>query len=210
VVRASLLSLPVLLDPSAGPPAAPYLRAPDADRGRAAGWLRSLGPGLTVGLCWAGGSGYRFDRRRSLRLDALAPLAAVSPIRFVSLQQGEAASQPPPPALELARFPGPDGDLAQTAALIAELDLVVSVDTAIAHLAGALGRPVWLLNRFGGDWRWQAGFTDARGHSLWYPTLRQFRQTAPLPPAEAWLEPIRTVTTVLGEAALRSAGSSSG
>ncbi len=195
--QASLLSLPALLEQKAAPPAGAYLQAPAHERQAASDWVRSLGDGLRVGLCWAGGPGYRFDRRRSLRLDALAALADVPGLQLVSLQQGEAARQTPPAGLRINYPAGPPGDLARTAALIEQLDLVVSVDTAIAHLAGALGRPVWLLNRFGGDWRWQDGFVDQAGRSLWYPSLRQFRQQAPLPPEQAWLAPIGMLAAAL-------------
>ena len=193
VAQASLLSLPHLLRLDHAPPPEPALAAapppPVAD-----GSLR-------VGLCWAGNPGYRFDRRRSLRLEQLAPLAGLPGIRFVSLQQGEAAGQPAPPGLDMIQPPTPPHDLADTAALIAGLDLVVSVDTAIAHLAGALGGPVWLLNRFGGDWRWQPGWQDEAGRSRWYPGLRQFRQPAPLPPDQAWASTIAELAGALSELA---------
>jgi Flp pilus assembly protein TadD len=161
VARADLLSLPLLLGLVRPVWTGPYLAAP-------------TGQGAGIGLCWAGSPGYRFDRRRSLPLSRLAPLGA-SRARFVSLQHGAAADEPAPAGLDLLR-PEPPADLADTAALIAGLDLVISVDTAIAHLAGALGRPVWLLNRFGGDWRWQDGNRAADGSSLWYPSLRPFQQ----------------------------------
>ncbi len=191
--QASLLSLPHLLRQDGPPPSAPYLAAsarPPAFDGQ-----------LRVGLCWAGNPGYRFDRRRSLRLDQLAPLAGLPGIGFVSLQQGDAAAQPAPPGLALAAAPPPPHDLADTAALIAGLDLVVSVDTAIAHLAGALGRPVWLLNRHGGDWRWQSGWQDEAGRSLWYPRLRQFRQPADLPPERAWAPVVAELAATLSKLA---------
>ena len=93
-------------------------------------------------------------------------------VSFVSLQKGRAGAEPPPPGLALHDWTAELDDFADTAALVAGLDLVVSVDTAVAHLAGALGRPVWLLNRFDSEWRWLLGRSD----SPWYPTLRQFRQ----------------------------------
>ena len=196
VARASLLSLPHLLHQPSPPPFAPYLEAPDEP-----GWPQFAGSlsGLKVGLSWAGSPSYRFDRRRSMRLADLAPLAGVAGISLVSLQQGEAAQETPPDGLQLLTPPTPPGDLADTAGLIARLDLVVSVDTAIAHLAGALGRPVWLLNRFGGDWRWQDGGTGPDGRSLWYPSLRQFRQAAPLPPDRAWLAPVAALASALAD-----------
>ncbi len=191
VAQASLLSLPHLLRCDRVPPPGPCL---------ATATPPSVADGpLLVGLCWAGNPGYRFDRRRSLRLEQLAPLAGLPGIRFVSLQQGEAASQLAPLGLEMIQPPMPLHDLADTAALIAGLDLVISVDTAIAHLAGALDRPVWLLNRFGGDWRWQSGWQDGTGRSLWYPRLRRFRQPAPLPPDQAWIPVIAELGAALAE-----------
>ena len=197
VARASLLSLPHLLGLPV-PPASPelVLAADDVDRWRE--WLATL-PGLKVGLSWAGSPGYRFDRRRSLHLSWLAPLARARGISFVSLQQGEAANDPVPDGLTLHALPAALADLADTAALIAQLDLVVSVDTAIVHLAGTLGRPVWLLNRYGGDWRWQDGFQTQGGGSLWYPSLQQFRQLVPVAPRDAWKAPIQAVATALDE-----------
>ncbi len=196
--RASLLSLPHLLHAPAPPPFVPYLSASDEPALRE--FVGSL-PGLRVGLAWAGSPTYRFDRRRSMRLADLAPLAGVAGVSLVSLQQGAAASDVAPDGMRLVVPPAPLSDLATTAALIAELDLVVSVDTAIAHLAGALGRPVWLLNRFGGDWRWQEGGTGPDGHSLWYPSLRQFRQAEPLPPDQAWLDPVARLASALADRA---------
>ena len=196
VAQASLLSLPYLLGQSAVPPFEPYLKASSDAAASWRDWVGSLA-GLKVGLSWAGSPFYRFDRRRSLPLAALAPLGAVPGVSFISLQQGEAARENPPDCMVLARPPVPLADLGETAALIEQLDLVVSVDTAIVHLAGALGRPVWLLNRFGGDWRWQRGFTGSDGRSLWYPSLRQFRQQEPLAPSLAWQDPIARLAEAL-------------
>ena len=139
-------------------------------------WSRRLSDlaGKKVGLVWAGRPGYPMDKRRSMALAQLAPLAGIPGISFVSLQKGEpgrqAASAPPGMALY---DPTPDlHDFADTAALIAALDLVIAVDTAPAHLAGALGKPVWLLNRFDSCWRWGIGHDE----TPWYPTMRLFRQ----------------------------------
>ncbi|MBV8911808.1 MAG: hypothetical protein JOZ05_02075, partial [Acetobacteraceae bacterium] len=117
---------------------------------------------------------YADDAHRSLPLARLAPLGSVSDVTFVSLQTGAAAAQVRAPPAGLAIYDASPGlrDFADTAALVAALDLVISVDTATAHLAGALGKPVWLLNRFDTDWRWLAD----RAESPWYPTMRIFRQ----------------------------------
>ncbi|MHB8620887.1 MAG: tetratricopeptide repeat protein, partial [Chloroflexota bacterium] len=170
---APLMSLPFLLgiNPTSPPSTVPYLNADDAERWR--GELAAL-PGLKVGLAWAGEPGNAGDRKRSTTLRSLAPLAAVPGVSFVSLQKGAAAAQlaepdQPVQALDLsARL----ADFRETAAVVQNLDLVISVDTAVAHLAGALGRPVWILLPFSADWRWLAGRDD----SPWYPTARLVRQ----------------------------------
>jgi hypothetical protein len=107
----------------------------------------------------------------------MAPLGEVSGVSLVSLQKGEPAAPAadPPRGMALHDFTADLADFADTACLIAQLDLVISVDTAVAHLAGALGKPVWLLNRFDTCWRWLLDRDD----SPWYPRLRQFRQPRP-------------------------------
>jgi Flp pilus assembly protein TadD len=170
----------------------PYLAA---DPARAAAWRERLAPlgGKRVGIVWAGRPTHLADRRRSLGLASLAPLADVPGISFVSLQTGPAAMQArrPPPGMVLHDWTAELGDFAETAALVGGLDLLIAVDTAVAHLAGALGRPVWLLNRFDGCWRW----LTARDDSPWYPTLRQFRQTQP----GDWDTVLRAVTAALAD-----------
>jgi len=161
------------------PAVTPYL---SADPALAAHWQERLVglDGLRVGLVWAGWRRLNFpaaaaiDRRRSIALKALAPLGAVSGVSFVSLQKDGPAAEvaDPPHGLMLHDFTTELHDFEDTAALIVNLDLVISVDTAVAHLAGALGKPVWLLNRFDTCWRWLLNRDD----SPWYPTLRQFRQ----------------------------------
>jgi tetratricopeptide (TPR) repeat protein len=170
-----LLSLPRVVGTTVDdvPATVPYLMA---DATQAAGWSQRLTelPGRKVGLVWAGLPQYSDDAHRSLPLALLAPLGTVPGVTFVSLQTGEAAAQATAPPAGLAIYDASPGlrDFADTAALVAALDLVISVDTATAHLAGALGKPVWLLNRFDTDWRWM---TD-RADSPWYPTMRIFRQ----------------------------------
>lgn len=188
-----LMSLPHILGTTAEtiPDAAGYLRAP-ADR--VAYWRARVAdlPGLRVGLVWAGnprlgGTSYdHADSRRSIHLEQLRPLVMPG-VALVSLQKGAGARQ-------VRDFPITDwsrefDDMAETAALILALDLVISVDTSVAHLAGALGAQVWLLNRFDCDWRWLvAGQT-----SVWYQTLRQFRQ----PVAGNWATPIAELKEAL-------------
>jgi Flp pilus assembly protein TadD len=176
-----LLSLPLAFGTTLAsiPAETPYLRA---DRKLAARWRKRLAPlpGLKVGLVWAGESGQFVtdararDRRRSIPLDRFAALGGVSHISLVSLQKGSAATQAadPPPGLTIHDWTDELEDFADTAALVDGLDLVISVDTAVAHLAGALGKPVWVLNRYDACWRWLRGRTD----SPWYPTARLFHQ----------------------------------
>jgi tetratricopeptide (TPR) repeat protein len=182
-VQCPLLSLPLIHGTTLDtiPADIPYLSAEPAEIDR---WRERLSglPGLRVGLVWAGGARPRLpwfaamDKRRSVPLAELAPLGAVSGVSFVSLQKGPASLQAayPPAGMRLTDYTTELPDMAATAALIANLDLVVSVDTAVAHLAGALVKPVWLLNRVDTDWRWLLDRDD----SPWYPTLRQFRQGA--------------------------------
>ncbi len=171
-----LLSLPLALGITLKTiPAETYIAA---DRKLVAGWRQRLAalPGLRVGLVWAGRPGLVADRRRSMALERLNPLAEVPGVSLVSLQKGgAAASVHASSALQLYDFTDDLLDFADTAALVASLDLVIGVDTSVVHLAGALGRPVWLLDRFDNCWRWLRGRED----SPWYPTLRLFRQTTP-------------------------------
>jgi Tfp pilus assembly protein PilF len=173
----SLASLPGIFGTTLRsiPATVPYL-APDPTR--VAAWSARLGadPRLKVGLAWAGRAEHWNDRNRSVALAVLAPLASVPGILFLSLQKGPASQQAaaPPPGMELVDHTADLHDFADTAALVANLDLVISVDTAIVHLAGALAKPVWTLLPFCPDWRWLLDRSD----SPWYPTMRLFRQSA--------------------------------
>ena len=134
-------------------------------------WHLPPGPALKAGLVWAGSTVFVHDRARSLPPAALAALADVPGVAFHSLQK---------PGLAPEGFPMLDrmadaADFADTAAIIAGLDLVISVDSAVAHLAAAMGKEVWLLSRFAGCWRWLRN----RETSPWYPTVRVFGQSAP-------------------------------
>ena len=171
-----LQSIPALLNtpPDSIPNEVPYLTVPGQ---LVAHWrerIQSL-PGKRIGLVWAGNPQQSNDRNRSMPLSKFKPLAGLSGITWVSLQKGDAACQPAPSGLGLAH-PGTDWlDFADTAAIIQSLDLVVSVDTAVAHLAGALARPVWTLLCTPPDYRWLLDRQD----SPWYPTMRLYRQAAP-------------------------------
>jgi len=161
--------------------------APDASRSASGDGPRS------VGLVWAGNPSHGKDRERSIPFAALAPLWDVPALRWVSLQVG-------PRAVDAAGGPMRDlspllTDLAETAAAITALDLVIAVDTAVAHLAGALGCPVWLLLPAGPDWRWGLqGETSA-----WYPSMRLFRQPRADAAARRWDDVVGRVCRALRE-----------
>lgn len=155
---------------------APYV-TPDPVRSAAMrAWLDDVAPRgrLRVGLGWAGRPTHNNDRHRTMKLATLAPLAAVPDVTFVSLQKGPAAA-------EVAGWPGPAPlidagprleTFEDTAALIGQLDLLVAVDTSINHVAGAMGRPAWVLIPFAPDWRWLTG----RPNTPWYNSLTLYRQ----------------------------------
>ena len=183
--RASLGSLPRFFSATSAavPPPAPLFFDPAAvpPRGHAA---------LRVGIAWSGNPLYKQDRRRSIPAALLAPLTALEHVAFVSLHDG--ADTCPPGIL-----PAPSAlrDWADTAALVASVDLVVTVDTAVVHLAGSLGVPTLLLDRAGGDWRWLRDRDD----TPWYPSVRIVRQAEPGPPETAWTAVIATVVRLLSE-----------
>jgi hypothetical protein len=176
------------------PNGVPYLRA---DPARAAVWRARLdelaAPGLPrIGLAWAGRPTHRNDANRSMRLADMAPIGELDALTLVSLQVGPARAQ-------IADYTGRAplinlgaavGDFVDTLAIIECLDLVVSVDTSVAHLAGAAGRPVWILLPHASDWRWLRNRAD----SPWYPTARLFRQSA----SRTWSEVARSVANAVG------------
>ncbi len=152
----------------------PYLRVPSE---RQAQWQQRIGgTGFKVGLVWAGRETHSNNQRRSCGLAALAPLAEVKEVQFYSLQKGGAALEAvqPPTGMVINDLAPQLHDFGDTAAAIEQLDLVITVDTAVAHLAGALGKPVWVLNYLPPEWRWLLGRDD----SPWYPTMQLFRQSA--------------------------------
>jgi ADP-heptose:LPS heptosyltransferase len=151
----------------------PYLSAPPA---HAEKWAQRLPrPGVPrIGIAWAGNAAFRYDRARSIGLARMLPLLSRTDVHYVGIQRelrpGDAEILRSHPQVENV------GDaletFADTAAVIASLDLLVSSDTAIVHLAGALGKPVWILLPYSPDWRWLLDRHD----SPWYPTARLFRQ----------------------------------
>jgi Tfp pilus assembly protein PilF len=168
----------------------PYLTP---DPARVASWAERLDRQLPhvrprIGIAWSGRPTHPNDRRRSIRLERLAALAQAGPACFVSLQKPLS----PADAAAMSLFAGLTdlsdalSDFEETAALIANLDMVITVDTAMGHLAGALAKPVWILLPKASDWRWLLDRSD----SPWYPTARLFRQRSP----GAW-------DAVIGEAA---------
>ena len=172
-----LLSLPHVLGIDArNIVAPPYLKADasllDIWRSRL---QETAKDGLLIGLVWAGSHRPALagiDRRRSMAPGRLAPLLDIPGLNFVSLQKD---GPPMPAALPVTDLMPKIMDFADTAGLIAGLDLVIAVDTAVAHLAGALGKPVWLLNRFDSCWRWLTGRRD----TPWYPSMRIYPQSKP-------------------------------
>jgi Glycosyltransferase family 9 (heptosyltransferase) len=168
------------------PPATPYLNAPAE---RLAGWRDRVpgGPGRKVGIAWSGNPKLLRDRQRSISLDSLSLVLELPGISFVTLNPALA----PEDEKKLARLGNvvhlakDFSDFADTAAAMAQLDLIISVDTAIAHLAGALGKPVWILLPYVPDWRWMLDRHD----SPWYPTARLFRQ----PKSGDWASVIATI-----------------
>jgi tetratricopeptide (TPR) repeat protein len=196
-----LLSLPLAFDTRLEtiPGATPYL---SADPRRIEAWGQRLGParGPRVGLAWSGRPAHFNDHNRSRRLAELAPLFGVE-ADFVSLQKevAEADRETLAACPDLRRYGEDIRDFSDTAAIVHHLDLVISVDTSVAHLAGAMGKPVWVLLPSNPDWRWLLeGET-----SPWYPTVRLFRQDR----VAGWPETIRRVAAGLAEFARAHGGS---
>jgi hypothetical protein len=183
----SVISLPGLLGITLEniPGRPPYLQAPPA---------RELPPRIgkiRVGLAWAGSPTHNDDAARSLPLAMLAPVLTVPDVTFYSLQMPVPKRDEP----EMEKFPnlvdlGGFTDYLTTASAVASMDMVISVDTSVAHLAGALGKPVWTLIQFAPDWRW---FQQFGGQTPWYPTMRLFRQ----PRRGDWLSVIARVAAEL-------------
>jgi ADP-heptose:LPS heptosyltransferase len=131
-------------------------------------------PGFKVGIVWAGSSTHQNDRARSVKLVDFLALAQIERLRLYSLQKGDASRQlaKAPRDLHVTDLSEMIRSFLDTAAAAQNLDLIISVDTSVVHVAGAMGRPVWTLLPFGADWRW----LTERSDSPWYPTMRLFRQ----------------------------------
>lgn len=196
--QAAIGSLPRHLRKSVAdfPHHAGYLRA---DRDRVAAWktrLEALGPGLKVGFSWRGGTHKTRSPLRSVDLEALRPLLQLPGLRFVSLQYtseaaAEVADANARHGLKIAHWPDAIDDYEETAALVTALDLTVSVCTAVVHLAGALGRPVWVLAPRGAEWRY--GYAGCA--MPWYPSALIFRQRR----EGMWAEPLAELACRLAE-----------
>jgi tetratricopeptide (TPR) repeat protein len=192
-----LLNLPRALNATLEniPAKIPYITA---DPSRAKTWKPRIdeaakGATLKVGLAWAGNPEHKNDAHRSIDPALLLPLADIHGIRFFSLQKaGDNKNCPPAPApMQIVDFTSKLYDFAETAALIDQLDLVISVDTAIVHLGGAMGKRVWTLLSSVSDFRWLMNRED----SPWYPTMRLFRQSR----FDEWEEPVARVKLALEE-----------
>jgi tetratricopeptide (TPR) repeat protein len=170
-----LLSVPYALgidSPNTIPEQGAYLSPSEESREK---WRQLLPPEdgpLKVGLAWAGAPKHGRDYDRTMDADLLSPLADVPGVRFISLQKSEVPRRKPA-GLNLLDLTAHLTDFAETAALISHLDLVITVDTAVAHLAAAMGKPVWTMLSFYPDWRWLLGRDD----TAWYPTMKLFRQS---------------------------------
>jgi len=183
-----LMSLPLKLRTTVEtiPATVPYVSVDPALDATWAARVRADRPGYRVGLCWAGNRANMNDANRSVAPTALVPLTSVPGVTFHSLQVSNELA----PA-GLVDHTSHVRDFADSAALVAQLDLVITVDTAVAHLAGALGKPVWVMLPFAPDWRWMLDRPD----SPWYPTMRLFRKG----PCDPWPPMIETVAAELSK-----------
>jgi hypothetical protein len=142
-----------------------------------------------VGIAWAGRRTHLSDDRRSLPREKIAPLLKASGVHWINLQKREVSDPDSAPLTGMTDWTNDLTDFGHTAALVANLDLVICADTAVAHLAGAMGKPVWVMLPFVPDWRWMLERED----SPWYPTMRLFRQSS----AGDWDGVIERVTEAL-------------
>jgi hypothetical protein len=165
-------------------PVPPYI---GADPERIEAWrLRLDGPGIKIGLAWRGNPDHPADQRRSYGLEPLKHVLECEGVRFVSLQVGAPEDYPPP---QVENFAHRLTDFSETAAVVSYLDLVITPDTALAHLCGAMNKPCWVGLRTGGDWRWG----DNGSTTPWYPSLKLFRQER----MHDWTAPMASMTLAL-------------
>jgi Flp pilus assembly protein TadD len=178
-VECPLMSLPGVFGTTMEtiPSVVPYVHPEEVRVSKWKGWCEDGTARRRIGLVWAGNASHRNDARRSFPAAKLGPLTSIQGLRWIGLQKGSADDKrlvvPPGVVLEHA---GPQlEDLSDTAALLTQLDLVITVDTAVAHLGGAMGRPVWILVPYAPDWRWKL----AGERTPWYPSVRLIRQPRP-------------------------------
>ncbi|WP_246791279.1 tetratricopeptide repeat protein [Bradyrhizobium commune] len=201
-LQVPLMSLPRIFGTTLDnlPADVPYLHP---DREKLSRWRAALGreTRLKVGVVWAGNPRHKGDRQRSLSAAAVLPRLVMPGVQLYSLQK-----EPRPEDGDVLAALGDDvidlapalGSFADTAAAVAALDLVIAVDTSVAHLAGALGRPVWMLTPYALDWRWLRDRED----SPWYPTMRLFRQLKP----RQWDDPLMRLSAALAILAAKDEG----
>jgi Flp pilus assembly protein TadD len=198
-MHARLMTLPCIFGstPEDLPNAVPYL---SVDEKRIAEFKDQFASefGFKVGLVWQGNTAHKGDRFRSIPLEMFAPLAKIEGVRLVSLQKGYGSEQieKNKDTMNLLDWSDPTDTTAEalidTAAVMKNLDLVIAVDTSVAHLAGALGVPTWIAMPLASDWRWLIERED----TPWYPTMRLFRQKK----LGGWTEVIERITSAVGEA----------
>ncbi len=194
-----LMSLPRAFQtrPDSIPSGMPYLKVPKVAQAHWRTRLEVAAPGsFTVGVAWTGRRTHQYDARRSLRFEQFLPILKDGRFTWVSLQKLGVNEQHPaiPDDVNWIDWTEELTDFADTAALVSNLDLVISIDSSMVHLAGALARPVWMLNRFDSEWRWM----ERREDSPWYPTLRIFNQ----PQYGDWASVINSVRSALGNISL--------
>jgi len=196
-VQVPLLSLPQIVGTTLEtiPATVPYL---GVDSARSAAWCQQLAGGeFRVGIVWAGNPRHFHDRHRSIPAEAFAPLGKIDGVCLFSLQLGPGRDQLAASGLACTDLAKKLTDFAETAAVVRNLHLVVCCDTSVAHLAGALGAPVWVVIGKSVDWRWLL----ARQDSPWYPTMRLYRQTT----ANDWASPLRRVASDLRDLSVATA-----
>ena len=189
-LHAALFDMPLIFKTTLEtvPAPIPYL-VPDPEK--VAAWHARLGATSKVGLVWAGSASNPGDRDRSMPLSAMAPLATVSGVRFISLQKGPPSEQlaNPPAGLNIEDYTADISNFDDTAALIECLDLVIAVDTSVAHLSGGLGKPTWIPLPY--SWFWL--YLEKRHDTPWYPRSRLFRQSV----RRDWTDPMNRIATEL-------------
>jgi len=170
-------------EPTSLPNVAPYVHVTNENRPPTENRLR-------VGLCWTGNPSHDNDRKRSMNFESFGPLLELPQIDFVSLQLAQGSGEISTPG-KFKESLGDPVDFYETACLVTTLDIVITIDSSIAHLAGALGQAVWVLLPYGPDWRWMLGRDD----SPWYPSTTLFRQAKP----GDWSAPIRKISQKITE-----------